>query len=390
MAIPLSYSLRSLKVRWNSTLVAVAGIAGTVAVFLALLSLAHGFKATVVASGSPDNAIVRRTGATVELDSSLTLDQVKAVEDVPVGVARSKDGAIASPEVVVFGDFPLKETGTDAHVQLRGVSANVLQVRSSVKIISGRFFKSGLNELIIGNNVARTYSTFDLGRTVRFGGAAWTVVGVFDAGGSAFDSEVWADSSALAQAFRRPQNVFQSLTVRLSSADDYNKFKDALTADPRLNVQVDRESDFYDKQSRELTRTLVIVGLVVGLLMAIGAVLSAVNTMYSTISERAREIAAMRAIGFGSGSVVLSFLFEAECIALVGGILGCLLVLPLNGFVTGAMNPQTASHLAFAFHVSPVVLLLGIAFALFMGLVGGVLPAARAARTRISVALREM
>lgn len=389
MAIPVTYNLRSLKVRWKSAIVAVLGIAGTVGVFVAVLALARGFKATLVSSGSAQNAIVRRAGATSEMESVVTLDQVRIIEDAPA-VRRDSAGPLVSPEVVVVAAFPLKKTGTDANVQVRGVSPKVLQVRDSIKMISGRFFQPGLDELVVGRNVLNAYAGFTLGSTVKFGGGTWKVVGVFDAGGSAFDSEVWCDANVLNQVYQRPQNIFQSVTVKLTSANALSQFKDALTADPRLTVQVDREVEYYDKQSRQLTTMITMLGTIIASVMGIGAVFGALNTMYAAVAERSREIATMRAIGFGVGSVVTSFVFEALILSLVGGGLGCVAVMPLNGLTTGTMNWQTFSHLAFAFRVTPLLLGLGIAFALIMGVVGGVPPAIRAARGQVAVALREL
>ena len=319
----------------------------------------------------------------------MQLDQVRIIEDAP-GVERGSGGPLVSPEVVVIAAFPLKSSGTDANVQVRGVSPKVLAVRDSARIIAGRFFQPGLAELVVGRNVAHSYVGFELGKTVRFGGGTWTVVGVFDAGGSAFDSELWCDANVLNQVFQRPQNIFQSVTVHLTSPDALTRFKDALTSDPRVTVQVDREVDYYEKQSRQLTTLITVLGTIVALVMGIGAVFGALNTMYSAVTERSREIATMRAVGFGVGSVVLSFIFEALCIAFVGGLLGCLAVLPLNNLTTGTINWQTFSHLAFAFRVTPFLLGSGVIFALLMGLVGGVPPAIRAARQRIAVALREL
>jgi putative ABC transport system permease protein len=247
-----------------------------------------------------------------------------------------------------------------------------------------------LNELVVGRNVARSYVGFELGRAVRFGGGTWTVVGVFDAGGSAFDSELWCDAHVLNQVYQRPRNIFQAVTVRLTSSEALTRFKDALTSDPRVTVQVDREVEYYEKQSRQLTTLITVLGAIVAAVMGVGAVFAALNTMYSAVAERSREIATMRALGFGTGSVVMSFVFEALCIALVGGLLGCVAVLPLNGMTTGAMNWQTFSHLAFAFRVTPSLLGAGLLFALLMGLVGGVPPAIRAARQRVAMALREL
>jgi putative ABC transport system permease protein len=389
LAIPIGYNLRSLRLRWVSAAVAVLGIAGTVGVFIAMLSLAQGFKATLVSSGSSQNALVRRAGATGEMESVLTLDSVRIVQDAP-GVMRDESGSLASPEVVVIATFPLKSEGTPANAQVRGVSPNVMEVRNNVRMAEGRFFQAGLNELVVGRNVAVSYAGFELGRVVQFGGGTWTVVGVFDAGGSAFDSEVWVDAHVLNQVYLRPPNIYQSVTVRLASVDSFQQFKDALTSDPRLNVQVDREVEFYDKQSRQLTTLITVLGGIVAFVMGIGAVFGALNTMYSAVIERTREIATMRAIGFGVGSVVTSFVFEALCIALIGGLLGCVGVLPLNNLTTGAMNWSTFSYLAFAFRITPVLLAAGLAFALVMGLVGGVPPALRAARAPVVVALREL
>ena len=389
MAIPIIYNLRSVRARWTSAIVAILGIAGTVSVFVAMMSLARGFKTTLVSSGSPQNALVRRAGSTSEIDGAVSLEQVKVISDAP-GIARSDVGPLVSAEVVVIAAFPLKSSGTNANVQVRGVSPLVLQVRDNVKMFAGRFFRPGLNELIVGKNVAAIYQGLALGDTIKFGGGTWTVVGVFNAGGAAFDSEVWCDAAVLNQVYRRPENIFQSVTVHLTSADALPAFKDSLTSDPRMTVQVDRERDYYDKQSRTLTTLIVVLGTIVASVMGIGAIFGALNTMYSAVSERAREIATVRALGFGAASVVFSFLMEALLISFLGGVLGCLLVIPLNGLTTGTMNFQTFSYLAFAFRVTPDLLLEGIAFALFMGVIGGVPPAIRASRQRVAVALRTM
>ncbi|HEY0701964.1 MAG TPA: ABC transporter permease [Candidatus Acidoferrales bacterium] len=389
MAIPIVYNLRSMRARWLSAIVAILGIAGTVAVFCAMLALARGFRATLVQSGSPQNALIRRAGSSAELDGSVALDQVKVIEDAP-GIAREDGQPLVSPEAVVIAGFNLKATGTNANVQVRGVSPMTLKVRPNIKIIEGRFFQPGLAELVIGKNVASTYENLEYGKPINFGGQTWNVVGVFDAGGSSFDSEVWADSRVLNQVYKRPENLYQSVTVRLTSPDAFNQLKDNLTADPKLTVEVDRELDYYARQSRVLTTLITVLGGLVAVIMGIGAVIGALNTMYSAVSERSREIATMRAIGFAGSSIAISFVFEALVIALIGGILGCIFVLPLNGYTTGTMNMQTFSHLAFAFAVTPPLLLAGIVFALIMGIAGGVPPAVRAARRPIALALREL
>lgn len=389
MAIPVIYNLRSVKQRWNSAVVAILGIAGTVGVFVAMLSLAKGFKATLVASGAPDNAIVLRTGSTNEMDSSVTLDQVHVIEDAP-GVARAGSDPLVSPEVVVIRNFPLRSTGTDANVQVRGVSPRALEVRKQVKVTEGRFFEPGLFELVAGRNATHSYSGLELGDSIKFGGANWKVVGVMDAGGSAFDSEVWADSRVLDQVYHYPQDVFRSVTVHLTSAGALQQFKDALTSDPRMSVGVSREVEYYDKESQALTRMITVLGGIVAVIMGIGAIFGALNTMYSAVAERGREIATMRALGFGGPSVVTSFIIESLFIAFVGGLVGCIAVLPLNGLTTGTINWQTFSHLAFAFKITTPLLAAGILFALLMGLLGGIFPAIRAARRPVAEALRSL
>jgi len=389
MAIPIVYNIRSVKARWTSSIVAVLGIAGTVGVFVAMLSLARGFRATLVASGSADNAIVMRAGATSEMMSGIRLEEVKILQDAP-GVARVADAPLVTSEVVVVAPFPLRATGTDANVQVRGVSPNVLTIRNNLKIAQGRMFQPGLAELIVGKNASSSYSGLTVGNTVNFGGGNWQVVGVFDAGGSSFDSEVWCDARVLDDVYKRPSNIFQSATIHLSSANAYDQFKDAITSDRRLNLDVSREIDYYAKQSTRMTQLITILGGLVAFVMAIGAVFGALNTMYSAVAERGREIATMRALGFGGGAVVFSFLVEALLISFIGGVIGCIAVLPLNGLTTGAMNWHTFSHLAFAFRITLPLLVGGVVFALLMGLLGGLPPAMRAAWRPVAVALREL
>ena len=389
MAIPIVYNFRSVKARWTSSIVAVLGIAGTVGVFVAMLSLARGFRATLVSSGSDDNAIVMRAGATSEMMSGIQLEDIKILQDAP-GVARDSEAPLVTSEVVVVAPFPLRTTGTDANVQIRGVSPNVLTIRRNVKMTQGRMFQPGLAELIVGKNASLSYSGLTVGNTVDFGSGHWQVVGIFDAGGSSFDSEVWCDSRVLDDVYKRPTNIFQSATVHLTSAGAFQQFKDAVTSDRRLNFDVTREVDYYAKQSTRMNRLITILGGLVAFVMAIGAVFGALNTMYSAVAERGREIATMRALGFGGGAVVFSFLVEALLISFMGGAIGCVAVLPLNGLTTGTMNWQTFSHLAFAFRITPVLLVSGIIFALVMGLLGGLPPAMRAAWRPVAVALREL
>ena len=389
MAIPVIYNVRSVKARWTSAIVAVLGIAGTVGVFVAMLSLARGFKATLVSSGSADNAMIMRAGATSEMTGGVTIDTVKIVQDAP-GIARASDGPLVTPEVVLVAPIPLISTGTDANVQVRGVSKNVLEIRTKVKIVEGRMFTPGLAEIVVGKNANTSYSGLTLGNTISLGSVRFLIVGIFDAGGSSFDSEIWGDAHLIGPAYNRPDIFFQSVTVHLASPNSMQQLKDSLTTDPRLNVDVTREVDYYSKQSTRLTTLITVLGGLVAAIMAIGAVFGALNTMYSAIAERGREIATMRAIGFGGPSVVFSFVLEALLIAFVGGLLGCIAVLPLNGWTTGAMNLQTFSHVAFAFKITPELLVKGIFFALLMGLIGGLLPAIRAAVQPVATALRSL
>jgi putative ABC transport system permease protein len=243
---------------------------------------------------------------------------------------------------------------------------------------------------VVGKNAVVTYRGFNLGEEVEIGGRIWRVVGIFDAGGSAFDSEIWCDANLLNQTFSRSEGIFQSVTARLGSRDEFTSLKDTLTSDPRMTVDVLGEQAYYSKQSQAVSMLIRVLGFLVASVMAIGAIFGALNTMYSAVAARAREIATLRALGFGEISVVVSFVVESILIALVGGILGCIAVLPLNGFTAGTMNWQTFSHLAFAFKVTPTLMLWGLLFAAIMGFVGGLLPAVRAARMPVATALREL
>ena len=389
MAVPLAYNIRSAMQRWPSSLVAILGIAGTVAVFIAMLALARGFKATLVSSGLPQNAIVQQSGADSEMTSVIAIDALRVVEDAPQ-VARRGTEPLVSAEVVVIANLPLRGGTGDANVQMRGVSERVLAVRDNVRVTQGRFLRPGLYEIVVGTNAARAYAGLDLGASVRIGAGTWHVVGIFDANGSAFDSEIWADATVVNGSYQRPPGVFQSVTTRLRSADEFPAFKAMLERDPRAHLQAVREAEYYEAQSHTVTTLITVLGGLVAIVMGLGAVLGALNTMYSAVAERSREIAVLRALGFGGGSVVMAFVVESTWIALIGGVLGCLLALPVNGITTGTINWQTFSHLAFAFRITPDLLGLGLVFAVLMGVVGGVPPAIRAARANVSLTLRSL
>jgi putative ABC transport system permease protein len=389
VAIPLAYNIRSARERWQSSLVAVLGIAGTVAVFIAMLALARGFKATVASSGLPQNAIIQQAGSDTEMTSTITITDVRVIEDAAQVVKRGSE-SLVSAEVVVIAALPLRGTDADANVQMRGVSPRVLSVRDNVRIIQGRFLQPGLYEIVVGKNAARAYAGLDYGSEVRIGPGTWRVVGIFDAGGSAFDSEVWADATVLNGNYQRPTSVFQSATARLRSPEDFPAFENAIERDPRIKVQAIREPAYYDSQSQVVTTLITVLGGLVAVVMALGAVIGALNTMYSAVAERAREIAVLRALGFGRFSVVLSFVAESLCIALVGGIIGCLAVLPVNGVTTGTINWQTFAHLSFAFRITSDLLIMGILFAVVMGVLGGLPPAIRASRANVATTLRAL
>ena len=387
--IPVVYNLESLRERWTGSLVAVLGIAGTVAIFIATLSLANGFRATLIASGLEENAVIRRAGATAEMDSVVTLAQTRVIEDHPL-VERDERGPVVSPEAVVLAVFPAKADGNDSNVQVRGVGSRVLDVRRGVKVGAGRFLTFGTNEVVVGKNAANAYVGLDVGQTIKLGGRDWVIVGHIDAGGSALDSEIWCDATLLNQAFQRPVGVFQSVTARLADKTRLEAFASTIISDPRMTSQVDRETTYYEKSSQNLTLLILGIGVPVVVIMAVGSVFGALNTMYTAVAERGREIATLRAIGFGAGNVITSFTLEALLISAVGGLLGCVIVLPVNGLTTGTMNFQTFSHMSFAFQITPALLGAGFAFALAMGILGGLPPAVRAARMPVGAALRDL
>lgn len=382
-------NLRTLKERRGSSAVAVLGVAGVVAVFVAVLSMAEGFRATLATTGSPDTAIVMRGGTDTEMNSILSREETRIIADAP-GVLHTAEGSITSAELFVIVDLPKRSTGTAANVPLRGVQPSAFAVREELSIIEGRNFLPGRNEIIAGSGAAQEFAGLELGSVLRLGKNEWTVVGVFSSGGTAAESELWCDASVLQPAYRRG-TTFQSVYAKLTSPEAFDEFKDALTADPRLNVKVMRESDYYAEQSRMLHGLITGLGTLVAGLMGIGAVFSALNTMYTAVSARTREIATLRALGFGGSPVVVSVLMESVLLSLVGGALGAgLAYVGFDGFRTATLNWQTFSQVAFAFAVTPALLVQGMLYAGVMGLIGGIFPAIRAARMPVAAALREL
>jgi putative ABC transport system permease protein len=382
-------NLRNVSERLTSSVVALVGIAGVVMVLIGVLSISAGFRAVLTLSGARDVAIVLRSGATDEMGSGLTLEQTKIIADSKA-IARDAQGAIASPELYVIVDIPLKRTVTAANVPLRGVGPQAPQLRQNFRIVEGRNFTPGTFEIIAGRGASQQFAGLTVGNKLRWGTTDWTVVGIFEDRGSVAESEVWTDATVLQGAYNRG-TTFQSMRVKLTSPQAYRSFEDALTTDPRLNVRMFTEREYYEKQSRTLIALVSTIGTVIAVLMGLGAVFAALNTMYSAVSTRTREIATLRALGFGAAPVIISVLTEALLIGLVGGIIGALIsYFGFNGVRASTMNFTTFSQITFAFTVTPAVLVLGLVYALILGFVGGLLPSLRAARLPITTGLREL
>ncbi|HEX5219809.1 MAG TPA: ABC transporter permease [Verrucomicrobiae bacterium] len=382
------FNLRSLPERKGSAITAAVGIAGVVAVFVGVLSIAAGFQAAMTVSGADDIALVLRTGADTEMTSGLSREEVRLIADAP-GIARNTNGPLASAELFVIINLPKRSTGTDANVPFRGVQQAAFAVRDDFKIVEGRRFESGRNEIIVGAGAARAFAGLDVGGKIRLGQTEWEIVGMFTGGGGSAESEMWTDVAVLQPAYNRGDS-FQSVYAKLNSPEDFRDFEDALTTNPRLKVKVVRQAEFLQEQSSMLTDFITKIGIFIAGMMALGALFGALNTMYSAVAARSREIATLRALGFGSGPVILSVLIESLVLALAGGILGgAVAYFAFDGFKAATINWQTFSQIAFAFAVTPHLLITAIFLAAGIGLLGGFLPAIRAARLPIATALRE-
>lgn len=382
-------NIRTIPQRLGSSGVAIIGIAGVVVVFVSVLSIASGFTAAMQGSGSPTRAIVMRSGADSEMTSGLGGTEVDIIKQAP-GIRRDGQVAVASAELFVIIDLPKKSTDTSANVPMRGIEPVALQVRDEAAIVEGRMLEFGTNEIIVGRGASAQFAGLTLGSEVRSGQNTWQVVGIFEANGGVAETEIWVDARVLQGAYRRG-NSYQTVLVRLDSSDTFDVFRDWLTSNPQVNVQVRRETEYYAQQSQALSSLIRGVGFVVAALMGIGAVFGAILTMYTAVSTRAREIATLRALGFNSTAVVVSVLAESVVLGAIGGTIGGIAAyLAFNGYQTSTMNFQTFSQVAFAFQVTPVLLVTGLIYALAMGLVGGLFPAIRAARLPIPSALREL
>jgi putative ABC transport system permease protein len=389
-----STAVRTIPQRRGSSLATVAGIAGVVAVMVVVLSIGQGFRNALDTAGSPGNALVLRAGSDSEMMSVMLGDSIEIIAQAP-GVARgaveggAADAPLASGELFVIVDLPKKTTGTPANVPLRGVQPAAFATRADLKIVEGRKFEWGKNEILVGEGAAKQFRGLDVGTRLKWGRNEWLVVGVFSAGGALWDSELWTDARVLQPAYQRG-NSFQTVIAKLESPATFDRFKDALTTDPRLDVQVLRETEYYSNQGRTLRGIINGLGVGLAILMGVGAVFGAINTMYTAVAARTREVATLRAIGFGSGAVVLSVLAEAMLLAAIGGVLGAVGAWAFfDGYRTSTLNWDSFSQVTFSFDVTPQLMVLGALFAILLGLLGGLLPALRAARLPVTAALRE-
>ncbi len=383
------FGLLSIPQRLGSALTSIIGIAGVVAVLVSVLSMATGFHKTMSGSIPPDAVIVLRSGATSEMVSGLTRADTRLIGDAP-GLARDTNGPLASAELFVIIDLPKRSTGTDVNVPMRGVERAAFQVRDKLKIVDGRAFEWGKNEVIVGTAAVSQFAGLKVGNTIKVGREQWPIVGIFSANGAAAESEVWTDATMLQGAFNRGDS-FQAVYGKLATPGAFAQFKDFLTSNPQLSVKPEKQADFNEEQSSTMTQMINTLGVLIAGLMAVGAMFGALNTMYSAVSARTREIATLRALGFGRGSVVISVMLESLALALIGGVIGGALAYAFfNGYQTSTMNFASFSQVAFAFAVTPALLTEGIVWAAMIGLIGGFFPAIRAARLPIASALREL
>jgi len=382
-------NLRNVGERLGSTLVALVGVAGVVTVVVGVLSINEGFRAVLQGSGADDVAVVLRGGSTDEMTSGFSQAETRVIADAEQ-IARGSAGPVVSSELYVIIDVPLKSTATPANVPLRGVGQNAVDLRQGFEIVAGRMFTPGTFEIIVGRGAVQQFAGLEVGDTLRAGTTSWLVAGHFRDRGSVAESEIWTDATVLQGAYNRGTS-YQSVRARLTGVQALQAFKDTLTADPRLNVRVFTERQYYEEQSRTMTALVGTVGVVIAVLMGLGAVFAAVNTMYSAVSTRAREIATLRALGFGAFPVVVSVLVEATLIGAAGGALGMAIAyFAFNGLQASTLNFSSFSQITFAFTVTPQLALQGLIYALTLGLLGGLLPSLRAARLPIVTGLREL
>ncbi len=387
MGIPLVYNVRSVMQRPVSTSATATGIAFVVAILIGAFALASGFQAALVETGSPVNVIVLRTGADSEISSGVGRDAANIIRALPEVAADAAGRPLASAEMVVVISRPRLGMAGESNVTVRGLDPSGLALRRQVTVTEGRLFAPGTDEVVVGGRIARRVAGCGVGETLRLGQRDFKVVGQFAAGGSAFESEIWGDVTVLGPALGR-DNVFQSVTFTMRDTSRFRAIKRQLEGDPRLGVQARTERQWYAEQSRLLANVIRGAGVFITLIMAVGAVFGGMNTMYAAVGARTGEIAMLMVLGFGRWSVMVSFLVESVILALIGGVLGCVFALPVNGITTSTTNWASFSEVAFAFRVTPAGMAAGLLFATLMGVAGGFLPALRAARQPLAATLR--
>lgn len=381
-------NLRNIPQRLGTSAVAVFGVACVVGVFVGVLSMAAGFQRTMSNAGSANTVVIMRAGATSEMSSGLSYEQTQLISQLP-GIERDGDQLLSSAELFVVVDIAKKATNTSANVSLRGVMPAAFKVREKFKIVAGRNFEAGKNELIVGRAAQQQFNNLAVGSSIRFGQTEWQVVGMFEAGGGLAESELWCDAKILQAVYRRG-NSYQTIRAILANPNALADFKAAIAADPKFIVDAKLEKDYLAEQSEPLTKFIKAVGYPLAILMAIGAIFGAINTMYTSVSTRTREIATLRALGFGAFPVAFSTLVESLVLAFIGGLIGSLVVYGLfNGYTVSTLNFASFSQVVFDFAVTPALLREGAIFAAVIGFIGGLFPAIRAARLPVAMALRE-
>jgi len=387
MAIPLKYNIGNLMSRKASVAMTIFGIGIVIAVMVAMMALYNGVNQALVSSGSPENMIILREGAQTEATSWVTRDKYRILGSLP-GIAKASDGEpLISPELVIIFKLPRRDNPTGSNVNVRGVTPKALELRPYIKLTEGRMFHSGLNEVIVSERMRERFVNLNIGDTFKFGTHSWTVVGVFDAKGTSFDSEIWADVETLGRAQNRPE--YSSVLLKPSSATEFRKIADAIQADPRLKLLTKTEYKYYEDQTSGLLGIRILVSIV-AFFMVLGATLGAMNTMFSAVASRKRELATMRALGFKRRDILLSVVIEAIALSALAGVAGVIMALPVNGIATGTANFLTFSEVAFNFTISPQVAVFAVGLAIVAGVIGGLLPAISAARMPITRALREI
>ncbi len=386
MAIPLSYNFRNLWTRRLTTVLTISGMALVVFVFAAILMLAGGLRKTLVETGSYDNVVVLRKGSTSEVMSGVDRSQAAVVETQPEIAIGPRGDRLSAKEVVVLVNLPKKGGGQPANIVVRGIGDNSIFLRPQIKLVEGRFPKMGAPEVMVGSSIARRFQGISVGENLCCGMRDWRIVGVFDAGSTGFNSEIWGDADQLMQTFRR--NSFSSVIFKLRNAADFNAVKSRLETDPRLTLEAKRETQYYAEQSEMLAKFLRILGLSLTAIFSLGAIIGAMVTMYSAVANRTAEIGTLRALGFQRRSILTAFLLESLLLGFLGGAAGLFFASFLQFFTISTLNFQTFSELSFGFTLDWEIVYQGMAFSLIMGFAGGLLPAVRAARMNIVEALR--